>query len=209
MSSLPTIEDLRSRWERLSERERMLVGALGLVVIGLVMVVVGFVIGSNLSALQDDNNDMRQALNEIQNRRDSYSKVRSKTSQLEARLARGQVQLGGLLESAARESQVEIAETNERQPTTVANKKYIERDVDLRLPKVTLDALAKFLRKIETGPNLVVVTALNVRIRDDKHEDLSVEMTVSTWERAPDAKGGHKKEGAAAPGEAAGKESKG
>jgi len=195
MSPVPALENLRSRWERLSERERMAVGALGLLVVAVAMVIVGFVIGGNLSAIQSDNDRMRDALNALDTHKDQYLRMRSKVSQLEARLSRGQVQLGGLLETAARETAVEIAETNERQPVPVANKKYLERAVDLRIPKVSLDALARFLRKIETGPNLVVVTALNVRTRDDRHEDLSVEMTVSTWERAPDAKPGRKKEG--------------
>ena len=53
---------------------------------------------------------------------------------------------------------------------------------------MTLENLAKFLRGVETGPNLVLVTGLNVRTRDDKHEELEVEMTVTTWEKAPDVK---------------------
>jgi hypothetical protein len=40
----------------------------------------------------------------------------------------------------------------------------------------------------------VVVTSLSVRTRDDKHQDLDVEMTVSTYEHAqPKDKPGAKK----------------
>ena len=103
----------------------------------------------------------------------------------------GGVQLQGLLEAAAKEAGVEIAEQTER-PANPLGKKYIERAVDLRLRKVQLEDLTKFLRKVETGPNLVVVTALNIRSRDDKHMDLEVEMAVSTYEHAPPEKPGHK-----------------
>jgi hypothetical protein len=196
MSPVPAaLESLRSQWERLSERERILVAAFGVLIVAVALCVVGYVITRSLSDLEGENDDMRQVLTDIESHKDAYLKMRDKAKQLESRLSHGQVQLGGLLESAARESLVEIGETNERQPVPVANKKYIERGVDLRIPKVSLDGLAHFLRKIETGPNLVVVTGLSVRVRDDRHEDLAAEMTVSTWEKAPEAKPGRKKEG--------------
>jgi hypothetical protein len=131
--------------------------------------------------------------------------MRSKSEQLAVRLNRPGAQLGGLLESAANQSGVTISETVEMNPVPVGNKKFIERAVTVRITSVKLDALAKLMRTIETGPNLVMVTALNARTRDDKHEDLQVEMTVSTWEKAAEGK---KKEGGAKPKdkESAGKE---
>ena len=38
------------------------------------------------------------------------------------------------------------------------------------------------MKAIETGKSLVVVTSLTVRTRDDKHQQLDVEMSVSTYE---------------------------
>jgi type II secretory pathway component PulM len=187
------INDLRGRWERLSDRERRMVGGLGLAVVAVVVLGIGVSIANGLSDLEDTNADMRTALHDIESQRDAFLHAKAKTAQLEVRIGHGQVQLQGFLETAAKDAGVEIAETSERQPAA-AGKKYTERAVDLRLRKVGIDALAKFLRKIETGPNLVVVTALDVRTRDDKHEDLEVEMTVSTYEHASDTKGPRKKD---------------
>ena len=39
------------------------------------------------------------------------------------------------------------------------------------------------MKAIETGRSLVVVTELSVRTRDDKHEQLDVDMSVSTYDR--------------------------
>lgn len=187
------VNDLRGRWERLSDRERRLVGGLGLAVFAVAVLGVGLSIANGLGDLEDENADMRQALRDIDSQRDAYQHAKSKNAQLEVRIGHGQVQLQGYLEQAAKDAGVEIAETSERQPAA-AGKKYTERAVDLRLRKVGIDQLAKFLRKIETGPNLVIVTALDVRTRDDKHEDLEVEMTVSTYEHASDTKGAKKKD---------------
>src|SRR5258707_13707726 len=63
-----------------------------------------------------------------------------------------------------------------------AGKKYVERSVDLRLQKVKIDALAAFLKRIETDPNLVIVNSLLVRPPDDRHQKLDVAMGVSTYE---------------------------
>ena len=212
------VEAMRARWERLSERERLLSGALMAAGVVVALTLVVFLVGSALGSLEDTNQELRQALRDIEEHRDAYLKVKGKASQMEARLGHGGFQLEGFLEQAATQSDVTILETTERQPLVIANKKYIERAVDLHIRNVKLDALSKFLRRIETGPNLVVVMGLKVLTRDDKHEDLDVEMTVSTWERAPDVKGAHKpgaggkekeKEGGGSGAPPAGKETKG
>ena len=181
---------LRARWEQLSERERRLVSAMIAVAVALLLILSSLMVYGRLGDLADDNEAMRRVLKEIEDNRDSYQRLRMKSQQVEARIGHGGVQLEGLLETAANLSNVEISESTERQPVAVANKKYTERAVDVRLRKVTIDKLAHFLRKLETGPNLVVVSRLSARVRDDKHEELEVEMTVTTWEKADTKKAG-------------------
>jgi Tfp pilus assembly protein PilO len=188
------LQALRDKWERLSQRERTMVGALGITFVVVVTLVVGFFITDGLSTFEERNADMRQALRDIETHRAAYQKAKAKAAQLETRLGSGNVQLGTYLEQAAKDSGVDIPELNPRPPTP-ASKHYTENSVDLRLKQVKLEALAKFLKRIETGPSLVVVTALNVRTRDDKHEELDVEMSVSTYERASDKKASTAKHG--------------
>jgi hypothetical protein len=188
------MDALRDRFERLSQRERTMVMALGISFVVMLTLIVGFLITDGLSSIAQRNDDMRQALKDIDTQRDNYLNARSKSRQLETRLGSTPVQLGGYLEQAAKEAGVQIPESNDRAPAP-AGKQYIERAVDLRLQHVKLDELATFLKKIETGPNLVIVTALSIHTRDDKHQELDVEMTVSTYERAqPKDKPGAKKD---------------
>lgn len=186
------MQALRDRWERLSQRERTMVGALGVTFVIMMVLIVGFLITDGLASMEEHNADMRQALRDLDTQRDNYLRMKAKASQMETRLGQTPVQLQGYLEQAAKEAGIDIPETKENPPTP-AGKRFVERSVDLGLHAVTLDQLVKFMRAIETGRSLVVVTRLNVRTRDDKHEQFDVEMSVSTYERDT-GKGAAKKE---------------
>jgi type II secretory pathway component PulM len=176
------MQALRDKWERLSQRERTMVGALGVAFVIMVTLIVGFLISDGLASLDERNADMRQALRDLDTQRDNYLRLKAKVAQMETRLGSQPVQLQAYIEAAAKESGVEIQESNERPPASTG-KKFVERVVDLRLKAVTLEQLTKFMRAIETGKSLVVVTQLNVRTRDDHHQQLDVEISVSTYER--------------------------
>jgi type II secretory pathway component PulM len=185
---------LRERWERLSPRERTLLTIMGATFAVMVTVITGFVISDGLSTLEERNADARQALRDLETQREAYLKAKAKASALETRMPKTPVALQGFLEQVAKEAGVEIPESNE-QPPQPAGKQFTARSVDLRLKQVTLESLAKFLRGIESGANLVVVTGLTIRTRDDKHQDLEVELTVTTWDRVSEKAGKTGKKG--------------
>ncbi len=186
------MQALRDKWERLSQRERTMVGAMGITFILMVTLIVGFLITDGLSSMEERNADMRQALRDLDTQRDKYLLMKSKMAQMETRLGTQPVQLQGYVENAAKEAGVEISDATDRQ-AVAAGKKFIERTVDLHLKPATLDQLTKFMKAIETGRSLVVVKELSVRTRDDKHEQLDTDMAVSTYERDT-GKGGVKKD---------------
>ena len=188
------MQALRDKWERLSQRERTMVGAMGVTFVVMITMIVGFLITDGLSSMEERNGDMRQALRDLDTQRDSYLRNKAKTAQMETRLGSQPVQLQGYVESAAKDAGVEIPESD-MLPAAPAGKKFVQRTLHLRLRAVTLDQLTHFMKAIETGKSLVVVTELDVRTRDDKHEQLDVEMSVSTFEHASDAaKSGVKKD---------------
>lgn len=175
------MQALRDRWERMSQRERTMVGALGVTFVIMVTLIVGFLITDGLSSMDERNAAMRQALRDLDTQRDAYVRMKAKAAQMETRLGTQPVQLQGYTEAAAKEAGVEISEQTER-PPAAAGKKFIQRTLDLRLRAVTIEQLTHFMKAIETGKSLVVVTELNVRTRDDKHQQLDVEMAVTTYE---------------------------
>src|SRR2546430_17239315 len=96
-------------------------------------------------------------------------------------------QLTADLEAAAREEQVQIDESNER-PTTPAGRRYAQHDVDLKLRQVDLQSLSKFLRRVETGPRLIMFTHLSIKRRYSEPDKLDVELTATAVERLKDDK---------------------
>jgi len=186
------IQTLRDKWERLSQRERTMVGAMGVTFVIMVTLIVGFLITDGLSSMEERNSDMRQALRDLDTQRDKYLVMKAKVAQMETRLGTTPVQLQGYVENAAKEAGVEISDSTDR-AAAAAGKKFIERSVDLHLKPATIDQITKFMKAIETGRSLVVVKELSVRTRDDKHQQLDVDMVVSTFERDT-GKGAVKKE---------------
>lgn len=182
------IDRTRQWWERISPRERTMLTLLGATFLVMVTFITGFLIVDGLSSFEERNAAARQALRDLETKRESYLKAKAMAAQLEARLGKTPVQLQGFLEQVAKESGVAIPESNEQPAQQSGKSAFMERSIELRLQKVTIENLTKFLHGIETGPNLVVVTALNVRTRDDKHEELDVEMTATTYEHAPEKK---------------------
>jgi hypothetical protein len=185
------LQALRDKWERLSQRERAMVSALGITFVVLMTMLVAFLVTDGLSSMDERNSDMRQALRDLDTQRDSYLRARNKVQALDSRLGRPPIQLQGFLEQAAKDSGFEIPESKD-QPPTPAGKKYVEHSADIQLRDVTLEQLTSFMRKVEGGENLVVITALNIRVRDDKHQKLDVAMSISTFERDTSKSGAKK-----------------
>ena len=194
MTLTERLQALRDWWERLSQRERTLVSAMVATAIVIVTLGVGYFITDGLETLDQRNSDMRQALRDLDTQRDAYLRMKAKAAQLETRLGQAPVQLQSYLEAAAKEASVDLPEMQKHEAVS-SNKAFMERSVDLRLGAVTLEQLTKFLKAVETGRSMVVVTQLEVHTRDDRHQQLDVTMTVTTYERYTDpTKGTSKKE---------------
>jgi hypothetical protein len=181
------IAQMRAEWGRLSARDRRAI-LLGLsVVLGLITLAVGFGVWSTLSSLEERNAAMRDVLKEIALHREEFLDARRRMASQEVRVSRTPVALSSLVESAAKESGIQIAQSADR-PTSPRGKRFIEKGVDLQLRNLDLQSLTKFLKRIETGPSLVVVDRLRVTTRFNEHDKLEiVEMGVLTYEHAPAA----------------------
>lgn len=175
------IQDLKGSWERLSPRERSMVSGLGAALVLGVVVFVGFTIQSGLEELEENNEAMRKALRDVDQNKDAYLVQRQRLAALEVRISRTPVELNRFLETAASTAGVSIAESGETQP--VQGERFVQRGMEIKLRKVTIEQLGKFMKEIETSQQLVQITTLSVNTRWGQHQDLDVEMTVSTFER--------------------------
>jgi type II secretory pathway component PulM len=169
-------------WERMAPRERRWVAALAVAILVVSVILGTYFVFSSISELEDGNADIREALSAIALHRDEYLDAKTRTQAQDARIGPDPPQLIADLEAAAREEQIKIEESNER-PAVAAGKRYMEHDVDLRIREVDLQSLTKFLRRVETGPRLIVFTRLSLKRRYSEAEKLDAELTATAFER--------------------------
>jgi Tfp pilus assembly protein PilN len=176
-----------AEWERMAPRERRWVAVLAAAV-ALVSALLGsYFVFSNISDLEEGNANIRKALAAIAMHRNEYLDAKARSAAQEARIGYDPPQLTADLEAAAREEQVQIDESNER-PNTPAGRRYAQHDVDLKIRQVDLQALSKFLRRVETGPRLIMFTHLSLKRRYSEADKLDVELTATAFERLKDDK---------------------
>jgi hypothetical protein len=176
---------LNESLELIPARQRLLIAIVGGGLLLVSLLTLSYVLYDRIDTLDEKNDAMQRALRKIEEKRDAYVAAKAHERALEARIGQSPLQLSGFVEQLAKEVGLEIRETNPRSPDLLA-KKYLQQSVDLRISKVGLEPMLRFLRRIETyQSNLVMITELSVRARDDKHQDFEVDMTVSTFEHAP------------------------
>ena len=183
---------LGAEWDRMAARERRSILALGIAVIVVAIALVAYLVFSSISDLEESNADVREAIAAITKHRDSFLEAKARAQAQEARLGNEPPQLVADIEAAAREETVQIAESNERPPTTVS-KRWIEHDVDLKIRGVDLPSLTKFLKRVETGPRPVFFSAMLLKRRFSESDKLDAELTAIAFERVKDKAPGKKK----------------
>ncbi|HET6148052.1 MAG TPA: hypothetical protein VFH68_11030 [Polyangia bacterium] len=176
-----------AEWERMAPRERRWVAVLAGAVVLVLGLLGSYVVFSNISDLEEGNANIRKALASIALHRNEYLDAKARSAAQEARIGLDPPQLTADLEAAAREEQVQIDESNER-PTTPAGRRYAQHDVDLKIRQVDLQSLSKFLRRVETGPRLIMFTHLSMKRRYSEADKLDVELTATAFERLKEDK---------------------
>jgi Tfp pilus assembly protein PilN len=175
-----------AEWERMAPRERRWVAVLAVAVVVVSALLGTYFIFSNISDLEDGNADIRKALSAIAKHRNEYLDAKARSAAQEARIGFDPPQLTADLE-AAQQDEVKIDESNER-PTTPAGRRYVQHDVDLKIRQVDLQSLTHFLRRVETGPRLIMFTRVMIKRRYSEVDKLDVELTATAFERLRDDK---------------------
>ena len=137
---------------------------------------------------------MRQALRDLDTQRDSYLRAKAKTAQLETRLGHDAGAAAGLPRAGGEGGGRRDPRDQRAAAGAVGQEVHRARASTCGCARSTLEQLAKFLKAHRDRPQPGGGHRADVRTRDDKHEELDVEMTVSTYEHATDVKATKKKE---------------
>ncbi|MFH1131524.1 MAG: hypothetical protein V1754_09320 [Pseudomonadota bacterium] len=179
------IDDFKASIDRLSSRERLMVGGLGLVVVLGFVVGIGFWILLGLGDREEQNQNIRQALKDLSTYQDEYVQARRELAAFEVLMSRDPLELNSYVEKAA--SAVGIAKIDESDMLESVNTgRYVQKGILVKLRKVTLGQLASFLKKLEDSrTHIVQVTGLSVTTRwgGQQNQNLDAELTISTYDR--------------------------
>lgn len=189
------IEDLKERFERLSARERVAVAVLGAVIGLLLLLGIGFWIGSSIDDLEQNNFDTREALRLLARHRERYALNQQREQELSRSIPTESIELNSYVDRAATAVGVKVGESSETKP--VEGARYDRRGLAIKLNKVNIAQLAALITRLTESPGqLVQITRLSVNTRWNKHEELDVEMEVSTYvQRSAESRRGARRRG--------------
>ncbi|MEW5848391.1 MAG: type II secretion system protein GspM [Myxococcota bacterium] len=183
-----------SAFSRLSSREQIMLGVLGVVLLLFLVAGITYVVSRQLDRAERRLNERREQLALIEGLEGKYRAAESEQAQQRAKLQRNPVQLFSLLQKSAGELGLKLDNLNERK-SAIKEAGVDEISVDVTLKEMSITKLNKFLEKMEGPPNtgLVKVTKLKVKTGFQNEDLLDVNMTVSTYR----AQGGGTEEAAA------------
>jgi general secretion pathway protein M len=183
---------LRERIGRLEPRERRLLNLMFVVFIVVVLVLIPLGLAAVVGARRSDNEQLRATVEAIESARQAVAEAEAQRDAIAARYRMPAPALASLLDGMARQSGIEIPESQDRAPTP-HGKQFEERSTKILLRKVGMLGLAQFMERIEKSPYPVIVSRLNIRKRSTEPDSFDVEMIVSAFDR----KASEKKEPAA------------
>jgi general secretion pathway protein M len=168
---------------QMNARERRLLAVIafvgGLVLLLAVPFALEAIVRSNLTS----NDELRQALSDVQDARGRVRERQAKKDAIAARYARKAPSLAGYLEQTAHAQKLEVPDSTPL-PDVPHGKRYVEHGTAIHLRKTGMLALARFLEAIERSGYPVSVSRLNIRKRNGENDSYDVEVGVASYDRS-------------------------
>lgn len=167
---------------QMNARERRLLTILGFVGAVLLLLAIPFGLEAYIHVEQSDNDDLRQALSDVQDARTRVRERQAKKDALVQRYAKTAPPLAGYLEQTARQQKLEVTDSTPL-PDVPHGKRYMEHGTDIHLKKTGMLPLALFLESLERSEYPVAATRLDIRKRSGENDSYDVEVGVSSYDR--------------------------
>jgi general secretion pathway protein M len=168
---------------QMNARERKLVGVLGFVGAVLLLLAIPFGLEAFIASSRSDNDELRQALSDVQDARGRVRERQAKKDAIAARYGKKAPTLAGYLEQTARQQKLEVTDSTPM-PDVPHGKRYVEHGTTIHLKKTGMAPLARFLESLEKSGYPIAVTRLNVHKRSGENDSFDVEVGVSAYDRS-------------------------
>jgi general secretion pathway protein M len=167
---------------QINARERKLLNVLGLCAAFAVVLAVPFGLEALVRSERSDNDDLRQALADVQDARGPVRERQAKKDAIALRYGRTAPPLPGYLEPTARQQKLEVTESTPL-PDVPHGKRYTEHGTNIHLKKTGMLPLAVFLEAIEKSGYPIAITRLDIRKRSGENDSYDVEVGASSYDR--------------------------
>ncbi len=188
-------QSLFDAFDRLSGREKAMVGVLlgGMLLAGAV--VVSMIIGTQIEALEQRNENTRDTLAQVMILKDDFLRQKKVLDAQKALLDDNDVKLVRLMEKEAANADFEIEDfkegkrfitTKHRTLKKTPNRKsvvdLVEESQTVTIRRISLDQLANFLAAIESRSEPVLSTRLTIdTLNSDRQVLRNIRLTVATY----------------------------
>ena len=184
------IEDVMAALNRLSRREKFMVGGLALCFVVFVVFLVSFWVSSSLGAMERRITDKTSSLQAIIDMRKQYEEAKQQEKKITDLIKRGRnVDLITTLGNLERQLGVNIEDLATRTPGMNPEKGIEEVKVEVNIPHITIDRLVELLEVIERKSKTIAVRVLRVRNNFRDPTQLDVNMTVSNFQLMKELEG--------------------
>lgn len=177
---------------QMSARERKVLSVMGFVGAIVLVLALPFGMEAIVHSQRSDNDDLRQALADVQDARVRVRERQARKDAIAARYAKKAPSLAGYLEQTARQQKLEVTESTPL-PDVPHGKRYLEHGTNVHLKKTGMLPLARFLEAIEKSGYPLAVTRLNIRKRSGENDAYDVEVGVASYDRLETPAGGSPK----------------
>jgi hypothetical protein len=184
------IEDLLAALERLSRREKFMVGGLAICFVVFVVMLVSFWVSSSLGAMERRIKDKTIRLQTVIDYRKQYEEAKRRDEEVKKLIQRGRnIDLVATLTSLEKQLGVNIEDLQTRTPGINTEKGIEEVKVEVNIPHITIDRLVELLEEIERKSKTIAVRVLRVRNNFRDPTQLDVNMTVSNFQLMKEQEG--------------------
>jgi len=177
------IEDILAALDRLSRREKFMVGGLALCFVVFLVVLISLWVSSSLGAMERRIADKTSSLQAIIDMRQEYEEAKRQEKQITDLIKRGRsIDLVTTLGNLEKQLGINIEDLQTRTPGVNPEKGIEEAKVEVNIPHITIDRLVELLEEIERKSKTIAVRVLRVRNNFRDPTQLDVNMTVSNFQ---------------------------
>jgi len=191
------IENVVAALERLSPREKYMVGGVAITFVFFVGFLVWLWVSSSLGSLERRITEKTGKLETILGLRQDFEQAKQDQRRSEDRIKKARnIQLMGTLEQLAKQIGLNTTdmEMNPRSTASNPESRIDEERVEVNLQRITIDRIIEFLERVEQKSETIAVRTLHIRKNFKDPSVLDVGFTVSKFQLkqgkpAPDSKG--------------------